>query len=57
MHCVTRIADAATKAGAQKVSGNVTQRTVKVVYEPTHVDLTAIVQAIEAAGHRVEARL
>jgi copper chaperone CopZ len=54
MDCVTHIADAAREAGALKVSGNVTQRTVKVVYEPNHVDLTAIVRAIEAAGYPVE---
>jgi len=54
MDCVTHIAEAVTRVGAQKVSGNVTQRTVKVVYEPDRVDLAAIVRAIEAAGYRVE---
>jgi copper chaperone CopZ len=54
MDCVTHIAAAAKRVGAQKVSGNVTQRTVKIVYEPVRVDLAAIIQAIEAAGYRVE---
>jgi len=54
MSCVEHIAEAAKRVGAQKVSGNVTQRTVKVVYQPDQVSLTAITQAIEAAGYRVE---
>jgi copper chaperone CopZ len=54
MACVEHIADAATRAGAEKVSGNVTQRTVKVVYDPVRVELPTIVRAIEAAGYRVD---
>jgi len=57
MDCVTHIAAAATRVGAQKVSGNVTQRTVKVVYEPDRVDLAAIVQAVETAGYHVESTI
>lgn len=55
--CVEHIAKAARGVGAQKVSGNVTQKTVKIVFEPNHVDLAAITQAIEAAGYRVESTL
>jgi copper chaperone CopZ len=48
-------AELSEPTGAQEVSGHVTQRTVKVVYEPDRVALPVIVRAIEAAGHRVGA--
>lgn len=57
MDCVSHMADAVKRVGAQKVSGNVTQRTLRVVYEPDEVNLDAIIRAIEAAGYRVESTL
>ncbi len=55
MDCITHIADSVRRLpGARKISGNLTQNTVKVGFEPGKVSLEQIVQAIEAAGYRVD---
>lgn len=54
--CVTHIADNVLQLpGARKVSGNLTQRTVKVGFEADRLSIEQIVQAIEEAGYAVEA--
>ncbi len=55
MDCVTHIADSVRQlAGARKISGNLTQNTVKVGFEPDKVSVEQIIQAIETAGYEVE---
>ncbi|MGQ0550346.1 MAG: heavy-metal-associated domain-containing protein [Armatimonadota bacterium] len=53
--CVTTIAGGVKRLpGTQKVSGNLTQSTVKVAFEPDKVSLEEIVKAIEGVGYPVE---
>ena len=54
--CVLHIADSVRRLpGAHKVSGNLTQNTVKVRFEPDKVSVDTIIQAIERAGYKVDA--
>lgn len=54
--CVAHIADSVMELqGARKVSGNLTQRTVKVGFDPERLSVEQIVQAIEGAGYAVDA--
>lgn len=56
MDCVLHIADSVKRLpGARKVSGNLTQNTVKVGFEPDKVSVDTIIQAIEDAGYKVDA--
>ena len=55
MDCVVHIADSVKRLpGARKISGNLDQRTLKVGFEPDMVSIEQIIQAIEAAGYRVD---
>jgi len=55
MDCVTHIANSVKRLpGARKISGNLTQNTVKVNFEPDKVSVEQIIQAIETAGYKVE---
>jgi len=48
---VTRIADNVLQlAGARRVSGNLTRRTVRVGFDPGEVTVEEIIQAIERSG-------
>lgn len=54
--CVTHIADSVKRLrGTRKVSGNLTQNTVKVGFEPGKVSVEQIIEAIESAGYGVDA--
>lgn len=54
--CVVHIAKSVKRLpGAQKISGNLTEDTVKVQFEPDKVSVEQIVQAIERAGYTVDA--
>lgn len=54
--CVTHIADRVRRLpGARRISGNLTQRTVRVGFDPSQVSVEQIVEAIEAAGYAVDA--
>ena len=53
--CITHIARSVKQLpGAQKISGNLTDNTVKVRFEPDNVSVEQIIQAIESAGYEVE---
>lgn len=55
MDCVTHIANSVKRLpGARKISGNLTQNTVKVGFDPDKVSVEQIIQAIETAGYKVE---
>ncbi len=55
MDCVSHIANSVKRLpGARKITGNLTQNTVKVGFEPDKVSVEQIIQAIEAAGYKVE---
>ena len=54
MDCVTHIAQNVRRLpGARKVSGNLTQSTVKVAYDPREASEEAVIRAIEEAGYQV----
>jgi len=56
MDCITHIADSVKRLpGARKISGNLTQNTVKVGFEPDKVSVQSIIKAIETAGYKVDA--
>ncbi len=55
MDCVTHIGNSVKQLpGARKISGNLTQNTVKVGFDPDEVSVEQIIQAIETAGYKVE---
>jgi Cu+-exporting ATPase len=55
MDCITHIADRVKRLpGAHKISGNLTQSTVKVGFEPDKVSVGQIIEAIEDAGYGVD---
>ncbi len=54
LDCVTHIANSVKQLpGARKISGNLTQNTVKVGFDPDVVSVEQIIQAIETAGYKV----
>ncbi len=54
MDCVVHIAENVRRLpGTRKVSGNLTQGTVKVAYDPGAVSEVEIARAIEEAGYQV----
>lgn len=57
MDCVTHIARSIKQLpGAQKVSGNLSNKTVRVIYDPAQVQPSDIAEAIGKAGYTVESQ-
>jgi len=53
--CITHIAEGVRRLpGTRRISGNLTQGTVKVAFEPEQVSVEEIVRAIEGVGYPVE---